>query len=302
MFDVSSPTDALWVGAASLTSSTVEGYVLRARVRNDRAYASTFRKGIQVVDLGRARDNFFAATGGQLFSTGYFSMVQKLNTDGQGFGNDAVVSTTKVETAPGQPARLYDLDVADLSVDGLSQPVVVATGDIGLATVNPQTQHLLFPTPVALGHLDSGGNRLDQGQAVAVGDVVGGPVAVVAGFGRINGTPKALLVVVRVSQPQSARASRLGGAAGGAHRRPAPRRDRGRGHVARRVPGQRPRSAEPDGHQRGHPGSGRNARRRAHERPHLLDGLRHLRRLRSAGRHPLRVTQAADGRTRPARF
>ena len=203
VFDVSSPADALWVGAASLTSSTVEGYILRARVRNDRAYSSTFRKGIQVVDLGRARDNFFAATGGQLFSTGYFSMVQKLNTDGQGFGNDAVVSTTKVETTPGQPARLFDLDVADLAVDGLSQPVVVATGDIGLATVNPQTSRLLFPTPVALGHLDSGGNRLDQGQAVAVGDVVGGPVAVVAGFGRINGTPTAVLVVVSVSHPQA---------------------------------------------------------------------------------------------------
>ena len=203
VFDVSSPTDALWVGAASVTNSTVEGSILRVRVRNDRAYTSTFRKGIQVVDLGRARDNFFAATGGQLFSTGYFSMLQKLNTDGQGFGNDAVVSTTKVESSPGLPARLYDLDIADLSVDGLSQPVVVATGDVGIVTVNPQSSRLLFPTPIGLGHLDSGGNRLDQGQAVALGEVAGGAIAVVAGSGRINGTPKAVLVVVGVSHPQA---------------------------------------------------------------------------------------------------
>ncbi|HEY6552516.1 MAG TPA: hypothetical protein VI669_04135, partial [Vicinamibacteria bacterium] len=175
VFDVSSPADALWVGAASLSSSTVEGSILRVRVRNDRAYASNSRKGIQVVDLGRARDNFFTATTGQLFTPGYFATLQKLNTDGQGFGHDAVVSTTRVETAPGQPARLYDLDVADLSVDGFSQPVVVATGDIGLATVNPQNSRLLFPNPVALGHLESGGNRLDQGQAVALGEVLGGP-------------------------------------------------------------------------------------------------------------------------------
>ena len=36
-----------------------------------------------------------------------------------------------------------------------------------------------------------------------MGEVVGGPVAVVAGLGRINGTPTAVLVVVRVSQPQA---------------------------------------------------------------------------------------------------
>ena len=85
IFDVSDRNQSIWVGAASVANSAVDGAIQRVALKNGLAYALTLYKGLQVVDLDRAIANFHEQTGGELFSSGYFAMVRNLNTNGQGF-------------------------------------------------------------------------------------------------------------------------------------------------------------------------------------------------------------------------
>jgi len=127
-----------WIGAASLTVTATEGIAQRVAINGSFAYATTTMRGIQVVDIEYA-EWLFDERGGDT------SRIRiPLNTDGMGFGQEAVVATIPVLKENGRAAFLSDLKVADL-VDGFMQPIVLATGDIGLTTVNPQTSEVLFP-------------------------------------------------------------------------------------------------------------------------------------------------------------
>src|SRR5262249_24104901 len=151
--------------------------------------------GVQVVDLAQARAGFPT-----LFSPEYWSMLQALNTDGQGFGQDAVVNTIPVKNAAGQAARLEDIKVADLVFGQEAQPVPFVTGELPLGIVNVQTRQTLS---VAVGTAD-GASQLTYGNALAVGPLGARAVAVIAGTGKVaNGAQMDVLAVVDVSNPAS---------------------------------------------------------------------------------------------------
>jgi hypothetical protein len=195
VFDVTSSRITSWVGAVSLTNSAGDGFINRIAVRADRAYAATAKKGIQFVDLATVRDNFRPPG-----SAGYFEMARSLNTDGQGWGLEHVV-TIPVKDAGGKTAMLWDLEASEYVVDGLSQTLVVAVGDAGLVVVNPQTQQVLFQGSVST---DDGASFISGG-AVTLGRVADRDVAIVAGIGSLAGELRSLLMVVALDDPTSPR-------------------------------------------------------------------------------------------------
>ena len=109
VFDIPQPDDPVWTGAASVSNGVLDGDLLRLVMRGSYVYALANRKGVQVVDVRRAEINF-ADTGGPT-SPAYWAMIRALNTDGQGFGQDAIVATLPlgVERAgrlvPARPRR-----------------------------------------------------------------------------------------------------------------------------------------------------------------------------------------------------
>ncbi len=195
VFDVSQPKATNWVGVASLTNSATEGFVSRIAVKNGVAYAATYKKGIQVVDLQSVRAGFKACC-----DTEYFRMVQTLNTDGQGFGQENVISIPV--DGPSGPARLEDLKAGDFVLDGQSQTLVVAVGDPGLVIVNPQTQQTVYKGSVevirTVNNQPQVVAKLMWAQAVALGRLSDRDVAIVAG----SGTPGTMLIVVDLSNPR----------------------------------------------------------------------------------------------------
>jgi hypothetical protein len=169
------PSD--WIGAASLTTTAAEGIVQAVAMLGDVAYTASTFKGIQIVDLAKAQ-LLFDEAGGDVFDVRV-----PLNTDGSGFGREAVVTTIPVKKGT-RPAFLTDIKAASLN-DGFIQPMVLATGDVGLVVVNPQTGQIRYPaSPGAMG-LEMRGKALDVGRvgdrdiAVVVGENSSGPVLVV---------------------------------------------------------------------------------------------------------------------------
>jgi hypothetical protein len=193
VFDVTSSLLTRWVGAVSLTNSAVDGFINRIAVRADRAYAATAKKGIQFVDLGRVRDNFHPPG-----SARYVEMARSLNTDGQGWGLQDVV-TIPVKDASGKTAMLWDLDASEYVMEGISQTLVVAVGDTGLVVANPQTQQVLFQGTVTSDHA-----TFVSGGVVTLGRVGDRDVAIIAGTGNMEGGAfRSLLMVVALDDPRS---------------------------------------------------------------------------------------------------
>ncbi len=180
-----SPATAQWIGAASLTTTAVEGIVRRVAMRGNFAYTISTQKGVQVVDLGKAEDEFRAEGGDSA------AVRLALNTDGRGFAHEAVVATIPVTGRSSQPAFLADLKVADL-LDGFVQPVLAVTGALSLVLINPQTGDTLFSaaqTP------DDG----FRGRALDVGKIDGRDVIVIVG--EKSGLPT--MRIVEVSDPRN---------------------------------------------------------------------------------------------------
>jgi hypothetical protein len=149
---------------ASVTNSALEGTINRVAIHGSSIYAATSRKGIQVVDMATAKSNYEAA-GGTPYLTWPVSF--KVNADGQGFGQDAVVQTIPVYE-PASQQWFNDLEVRDFLVDGFSQPTVGATsGAYPLILVNPQGSEVLFKGPLST----SGGAALTSGAGLAFAEV-----------------------------------------------------------------------------------------------------------------------------------
>ena len=105
LYDVSGDTPR-WNGAASLTTSIVEGYANRVAVKGGVAYVAVMRKGIQVVDLETA-ETLFAAS----------KPVAGVPADveaGRGFAPEAVKTIPVSDPAQPYSAALVDLKVADV--------------------------------------------------------------------------------------------------------------------------------------------------------------------------------------------
>jgi hypothetical protein len=166
VYRVSKNGSSQWIGATSLTNTAAEGIVRRVVMDENSAYTITTNKGIQVVDLTIA-EHVFATRGGDCSNVRI-----PLNTDAMGFGGEAVVATIPVPRSDGRPAFLNDLKVANL-VDGFAQPIVVATGEINLVIVNPQTTDILFEGPLPDVQI--------RGRAIDVGNFDNRDIAVIVG-------------------------------------------------------------------------------------------------------------------------
>lgn len=182
-YDVTSDESWRWVGAVTLGTDPVDGMVRRIQLRGNRLYAATpgLGKGIQVVDVPQAM-SLFAAAGATSGSPDYFELGRSLGLEGQGFGQQAIAQTIFVPSPNmGNMSNVWDLDVLDLTVDGTSQPIVVAAGRAGFTVANPQSQsdQLLFNGPVVDA---SGAPVMDWGFNVAAGIVNGLPIAAVLAF------------------------------------------------------------------------------------------------------------------------
>jgi hypothetical protein len=192
LFDVSSDGKSRWIGATSVTNSAVDGFINRIKLRSPYVYSATHRKGLQVVDLQQSAAVF----------PGEFDFRMRLafNSDGQGFGQEAVVQTIPVEDPNnGLPEYITDLEVGDFVLDGQSQPLIVAVGrGSALIVANPQTGQLVTQTS-----LQKGSDTLVQGWAVELGQLGNRQVALVGGFGTIGGQNTFGLAIVSLDDPRN---------------------------------------------------------------------------------------------------
>jgi hypothetical protein len=203
VLDTSDDAQTRWIGAVSLTNSAVDGFVFRTYLRAGVLYSATFRKGIQVVDLGQVKDAFKAPG-----TPGYFPMMQSFLTDGRGYGQENVVSIP-VSSPFGGPARLNDIEAALTQTTSGAQVLVAAVGDTGLTVVNPAMQSVLWNDKVTyqrqVGEQKVVEATLQYGQALALGNVGGQDLAVLVGTGLIvsEGQTRPLLMVVSLHNPQA---------------------------------------------------------------------------------------------------
>jgi hypothetical protein len=212
-----------WIGAVSLTQGATDGVVTSIAVKGNRLYAATLRKGIQVVDLDHVKDDFTFVTSPTIY--------YRLNTEGQGFAQDAVLMTIGVVGKPDEEYRsqLVKVKVADYSINGTApQTLAVATGLVpapsdasagpaSFVVAAPDSQQLvarvlLQNNSAVLSHPGSltVGRSLALGQIVAVQNQVPASlsISVVVGTGTVTGTggtlctPScAVLAVVDMTDP-----------------------------------------------------------------------------------------------------
>jgi lysophospholipase L1-like esterase len=157
-----------WVGAATVANSAQEGFISRLALKGDFAYTATVRQGIQIVQVTRNLEG--------LDPVALQNARAAINTDGSGFGQDAVVQTIPIPKKPnGSDYYLSDLKVGDIR----GEPLVVASGEPGIVIANPQTGTILYPLtfPTALKTAD-GSFTLGWGQALALGRLSDRDVAV----------------------------------------------------------------------------------------------------------------------------
>jgi RHS repeat-associated protein len=204
VFDISRPDDPQWVGAASVSNGVLDGVLHRVVVHGRYAYGLVHRKGVQVVDIPKAEANF-AATGGPS-EAAYWLMRMALNTDGQGFGMDAIVATIPLPVDTQVQWYPLDLDVGDYVLDERTQALVI----IGAEDRQAQTCPLLVGSPATASIVSRTSLRTTEGQdlcpiLVALGRVAGRDVAVLGvALGSVSYAADGFgLAVVDVTDPRS---------------------------------------------------------------------------------------------------
>lgn len=189
LFDVTSETESRWVGAASVASSAQDGFVQRVDMLDGLAYVLTGRRGVQVVNLQEAIDLFQFETKGEEFSPGYFSVRQKLNTAGQGFGQAAVRQPIPLPKDANRQWFQQDLSAARIQANIW----VGTTGEAPLLLVDTATRTAQV-APV----------DLITGSAIELGQVRGRDLALIAGWGSVGAEPPGwAFAVVDLSQPDN---------------------------------------------------------------------------------------------------
>jgi RHS repeat-associated protein len=193
LFDMSEDGKTKWIGASSLTSSALEGFIFRIALKGRHLYAATQRKGLQIVDMGLALQEFEPYLES---ASGQVNVRTKLSTDGQGFGQSAVVRTVSL----GSNQQLRDVDVDDFVLGDGSQDDVAAV--VGMEVTAPPnvlwlarggTGDLLWQGGIAYASA-----QLLQGQVVSFGRVglEGRRLLAVAGSGTVQGVGKGELVAL----------------------------------------------------------------------------------------------------------
>jgi hypothetical protein len=204
LLDVNDDSATRWIGAVSLTATAAEGFINRTFMRAGVLYSATQKKGIQVVDLGQVMDNFKPL---ERNAAEHFQMRSAFLTDGQGYGQENVVSIP-VQSPFGGPARLSDLKAGLVQTTEGGLLVVAAAADHGLVVANPGTQAVLSSDKVTVERVVDGQTvvvaTLLYGQAIGMGNVAGQDVTAIVGSGTILGqtNPQPMLMVVSLFDPE----------------------------------------------------------------------------------------------------
>ncbi|HEX6096862.1 MAG TPA: Ig-like domain-containing protein [Thermoanaerobaculia bacterium] len=175
LWDVSAPANPQRKAIISATQDAGDGVVLKLAVRGRYAYGLTYPKGVQVFDLQKAMENYDRA------ASRMSQFVLDSVTPGTGVSTDAIVAAIQVRTPAGAMGHFVDLKVADMVVGGTnSQPVVVLTGNIPLAVVDPIAARAIYnQTDVSAPGIGS----FTFGRGVALGSLGNKRVAVLIGSG-----------------------------------------------------------------------------------------------------------------------
>ncbi len=167
-FDVTTDNPR-FVGVSTVANSAYDGFISRIALKGDLVFSATVRKGVQVIDVGAA-SNAWTALNGSTFEQQ--KALAKVNTDGEGFGQDAVALT--IPLAPKENGTHYWL--ADIKAGDIQgQTMAVVTGEPGLLVASVTAASMLYlgaPQTVD-------GFKLVWGQALALGRLSDQDVAVV---------------------------------------------------------------------------------------------------------------------------
>jgi hypothetical protein len=197
LYDVTSDEDFRWVGAASVASNAYEGFISRLQIFRGSVYTATVRRGIQVVDIAAATAQMDALLARPNPAFELQRARADLNTDGIGFGHEAVVQTLPLPQKPNSTDYyLNDLKVADLA----GQTVVVVAGEPGLVVASPAFGTINYnDNPEKVEPVAGGGQRvvrLEWGHALALARLGDRDIAVVVGLGKLDGVAKTLLLAI----------------------------------------------------------------------------------------------------------
>src|SRR5882724_11588047 len=132
LYDVASPDQPARVGAVSVTSSVNDGIPLRLFMKDQFLYASTYRHGLQVIDLGQALTEY-----SQIYNFNPTQFAQAVTIEGNGFAMDTIVNTISLPTFSSGTATMFDLKADDFSSTSGSQTLLVATGQLPLVVADP---------------------------------------------------------------------------------------------------------------------------------------------------------------------
>jgi hypothetical protein len=153
IYDVTNPDSPVRVAAVSATTSTTQdGLLLRVFMKDQFLYTSTFRKGLQVIDLQQAVAEYQS-----VFSNNPTQFGQAITTEGNGFATDTVLNSIPLyaENYQNTPplgvytATMNDVKAADYvtaplppgspdGTPGTTQTFIVATGRLPFVIADPQ--------------------------------------------------------------------------------------------------------------------------------------------------------------------
>ena len=164
LYDLSAgPDKPVLVGGVSVSSSATQaGIPLRLFMKDQYLYASTYRLGLQVIDLAQAVKEYAA--------TDAATRGQALSTEGDGFAMDTIVNNFQLPIDGGGTATMFDLKVDNFTLSGgdagsssaATQPLIVATGQpVPLVIADPTSAG-----PAAIAWPKISNNVLDQGALV----------------------------------------------------------------------------------------------------------------------------------------
>ena len=179
LYDVSVPTSPVRVGALSATTSaSQDGSLLRIFMKDQFLYASTYPKGLQVIDLQQAITEYQS-----VYATNPTDFGIAITTEGSGFAMDSVVNTIPVQLYIYQnnciptpqttctpevdsngnplttPATLFDVKADTYTVpqqNNNSETLMVATGRLPLVVADPSQSlpgAILYPPQISVGSL-----------------------------------------------------------------------------------------------------------------------------------------------------
>jgi hypothetical protein len=182
-----------WIAGSTLSATAVEGIVRRVAVSGGFAYALTTQKGLQIVDL-RFAEQVFQDGGGDT------SRIRvPFNTDGEGFGQEAVTSTIPILVGS-HAAFLSDLRIVDTS-HGFAQPLIAVTGEVPLLLMDPLTSEILYQDTSGMGGTGF------RGRAIELVHRDDGDYAFIAGdAGNVS-----KLIVVDISNPRQPKSQKTPG-------------------------------------------------------------------------------------------